>query len=343
MKAMKMLIIIFISLLTISCTDDENPLNPSEIELPPLEDEIPYDFLGSGKILFERTGPYPGEYSGFYVIDINQRKSWSLNINYSRNPCFSNDGNKISFVHDSGSKTGYNIHTMDLFGNGIEQLTDILGLVHYPMWNSSDNLLIFWGGGVNNEFDRIFTVTPDGSNLKEIKSFYYNSSIQSFAPSGRMTISNDNKIVYAVNNGPISGLCMINLDGSNFKVLVNAPEGENLESPRLSPDDQSIAYLSITRDNNWEYESMSIRILNITTNNTEEIYKSDIGYKEWSDGSAVSSSIWICWSPDGTKLLFTKPVADFTSYIYLINIDGSQLTQVTTLEGVTDRQISWSK
>ena len=34
MKAMKMLIIIFISLLTISCTDDENPLRPYERELP---------------------------------------------------------------------------------------------------------------------------------------------------------------------------------------------------------------------------------------------------------------------------------------------------------------------
>lgn len=60
--------------LFISC-DKNEVVGPEEPQLPELTDAIPYDKLGSGTIVFARTGPYPGEYSGCYVIDVDQRKT----------------------------------------------------------------------------------------------------------------------------------------------------------------------------------------------------------------------------------------------------------------------------
>lgn len=344
MKSIYVVNLFFITLLfLVGCSEDQNPTFPNRSAPSELIDSIPYDVLGSGKIVFDRTGPYPGEYECFYVIDIDQQKSWSLNIGLSRHPCLSNDGSKIAFVHSPNYTAGYNIYTMDIYGNGIKRLTNILGLIFRPAWNNNDDLIIFSGGSVNNEFDRIFTIDPNGSTLTEVKSFNYNSGIQSYTPSGRMSISSGNIIAYTVNNGPIGGLCTVNLDGSNFKVLLNAPIGESFESPRFSPDGQSIVFLSISSDQNWEYNHMSICTLDMSTESVKIIFETAIQGKEWSDGSNIYYSIWICWSPDGSKFLFNKPVADFTSYLYVINIDGTELTQVTSLEGVTDRNISWSK
>ena len=135
---------------------------------------------------------------------------------------------------------------------------------------------------------------------------------------------------------------MMNFDGSKFKVLVYAPINVYFESPRFSPDGRSIVYLSIQKNQNREYETMDICILNLDQDSLDVIYHTEITGKEWSDPS-TNNSIWVCWSPDGSKLLFSKPVADFTSYLYAIKRDGSELTQVTTLEGVTDTGVSWSK
>ncbi len=72
-------LILFASTVT-GCTDS-SPLGPADTRppLPPLSDAIPYAALGSGKIAFSRVGPYPGEYAGSYVVDIDNRRSEAFN------------------------------------------------------------------------------------------------------------------------------------------------------------------------------------------------------------------------------------------------------------------------
>lgn len=50
-----------------------------------------------------------------------------------------------------------------------------------------------------------------------------------------------------------------------------------------------------------------------------------------------------CWSPDGSKLVFNKFIEGYHfSHLYLINVDGSGLSQVTFAEDVSDWSVSWS-
>jgi len=53
--------------------------------------------------------------------------------------------------------------------------------------------------------------------------------------------------------------------------------------------------------------------------------------------------ITLCWSPDGSKIAFTKPDGDLIAHIYMINSDGTGFTQVTSAEGVGDINLSWSR
>lgn len=55
------------------------------------------------------------------------------------------------------------------------------------------------------------------------------------------------------------------------------------------------------------------------------------------------NNVYLTWSPDGSKLLFNLPEDDFTAHLYFIHADGSNLTQVTFAEGVSDRFVSWGR
>jgi Tol biopolymer transport system component len=337
------LLITILCLSQFSCSKDDNPVDPSERDLPPLEDEIPYDFLGSGKILFERVGPYPGEYEGFYIIDIDNRKTWGMGIQSSSDPCLSIDGNKIAFTHSNGSDTFYDIYTMNLDGSNMKRVTNLGGQERCPSWSPYNDKIVFW---ISNSPDYIYTVDVSNSKLtlvQELKN--YQAQPSTYIPSGRMSVTNNSRTVYASNSywdeNNTGGLFIINPTSGFFKVLLHSPQDVYYESPRFSPDEKSIVYLSVTRDQNWEYDSLGINMLDLASESVEVIYQSKIQGKEWSDPSIINS-IWICWSPDGSKLLFSKPVADFTSYLYAINKDGTGLIQVTSLEGVTDRDLSWS-
>lgn len=51
----------------------------------------------------------------------------------------------------------------------------------------------------------------------------------------------------------------------------------------------------------------------------------------------------LCWSPDGTKLLFNKIDGDYCLHLYVMNADGTDISQVTFANSVTDRSVSWSR
>jgi Tol biopolymer transport system component len=70
------------------------------------------------------------------------------------------------------------------------------------------------------------------------------------------------------------------------------------------------------------------------------------GQKQWNEGAFISYvgyEVNLTWSPDGSKLLLNVPKGDFVSSIFVINSDGSELTQLTSQQGVTDRCVSWGR
>lgn len=66
------------------------------IPLTPLTDKIPYQALGSGKIVFDQINDWEGG-TGFYVIDIDKKKTYAFRLNsLTRFPNISPGGTKIA-------------------------------------------------------------------------------------------------------------------------------------------------------------------------------------------------------------------------------------------------------
>jgi Tol biopolymer transport system component len=51
----------------------------------------------------------------------------------------------------------------------------------------------------------------------------------------------------------------------------------------------------------------------------------------------------LSWSPDGTKLAFTKLEGDLTWHIYTIDVQSGKMEQLTFGEKVRDYSVSWSQ
>ena len=139
------------------------------------------------------------------------------------------------------------------------------------------------------------------------------------------------------------GIYTMDIDGSNLRGIASTDSSQPgaFYSPAWSPDGQKIAYLLYFRDFNYDFTSLELIVMNADGSNPRSLakFETENVTGDWSGQNDIS----VCWSPDGSKIAFNKKEeGDFISHIYIINSDGSGLTQVTFAEGVTDRSISWS-
>jgi Tol biopolymer transport system component len=323
----------------ISC-DKKEVLEPEGPQLPELTDAIPYDKLGSGTIVFERMGLC-------YVIDVNQRKTWSLYFPLATNYCVSPDGKKVAFTMYSGTGSVYDVYSVNIDGTNLERLDALDGQDRFPSWSPDGSKIFFW---VDSDLPlKLYSQSPvpNATDLKVIREFTIQlepGGTKFIAPSGAVSVSSTGKIAFVVPSGwSLAGLYTMDMDGKNLKLIVPVPRGRNFESPVFSPDGQKIAYLSVLRDSQYVYKK--IEIMQVNTDGGSPVLLASLtanGSKEWAD-NGKDNSVYLTCSPDGSKFLVNIPEGDFVSHLYLLNADGSNLTQVTFAEGVTDRCVSWGR
>lgn len=347
------LLAVFTLCMLISC-DKKEVLGPEEPQLPELTDAIPYDMLGSGTIVFKRTGPDPGEYAGCYVIDVDQQKTWSFNFPLATNYRVSPDGKKIAFTMYSGLESAYDVYTVNIDGTNLEQLDALDGQDRFPSWSPDGSKIFFW----TNLKLYSQSPVPNATDLKVIRKLTFQfepgGTEWCIEPSGAVSVSSNGKIVYVCNQNHgqgLAGLYTMDMDGTNLDLIVplptdwpRLPESKDFESPVFSPDGQKIAYLSVLRIP-LQTSYQKIEIMQVNIDNGSPVLLASLtanGSREWAD-NGKSNSIYLTWSPDGSKFLVNIPEGDFVSHLYLLNSDGSNLTQVTFAEGVTDRCVSWGR
>ena len=139
------------------------------------------------------------------------------------------------------------------------------------------------------------------------------------------SISHDaGKIVFR--NGNDQDLWIVNSDGSGLMQLVTHGSGFNLTQPDISEDGSKVVYTAVTVSPPGVTDIFSINTdgsnrINLT--NTPSLYEEHPS-----------------WSPDGTKIVFTKNPGGGTE-IYTMLADGSDITRLTNVSG-SDGQASWS-
>ncbi|MCD6376310.1 MAG: PD40 domain-containing protein, partial [Caldisericaceae bacterium] len=233
-------LILIVILWLVSC-DKKEILEPQLGDtIHELTDSIPYSALGSGTIVFQRTGSHE-IYHNFYVMDVDQKKTWPIkpeeeNAFY---PKVSPDGQKIVYSMFTNMVKGYDIHLMDIDGSNNKNISNLEDNEYFPCW-SPDGRSIFYSTSKNIIFS-----CKKSENFQEKYRVYELLNKQEIAPASNFSISSNNEIAFILPRSfNYVGLCLLNIADQDVSWLVEQPQDIFFESPAFSPDGQFIAYIS---------------------------------------------------------------------------------------------------
>jgi TolB protein len=175
----------------------------------------------------------------------------------------------------------------------------------------------------------IFRVNADGSNLRRLTS--------TPGYDAEATVAKDGRIVFtSVRDGDMD-IYSMNADGGDVRRLTNrsGPDG----GPFFSPDGTKIVwrgraiaagaeldtYFSLLKQGIWRPTSLEIFTMNRDGSNVRQITNTGVG-ANWAP----------FFTPDGTKIIYgsnAKNPRGNNFDLFLINVDGTGLEQVTYYEG----------
>jgi len=295
--------------------------------LEPLSDEIPYEELGSGKILFCRNNFSDG--SGFYVIDVDKRNSYGFTSNSEMHyPYVSPDGSKIAYkLSLSDRNFTYGICCMNIDGTNCISVTDSGG-GYCPTWSPDGLKILYYTNSIDGLLYMLSAI-ENASDRVEIIKFYYGDDPDWFiGPYGGFSMSPDGQLVCASKGGAkTSGI---------LKIEPNSGK---------SPDGTKIAFAIHEIDTLEDQGFIWIKSMDPDGTNHTPLARVKI-----SNGVIYSlyprflSRISLCWSPDSKKILFNGPDEQNDGFhLMLVNADGSGLIRVTDKMNVDDLYVSWGR
>ena len=271
----------------------------------------------NGKIAFtsDRDGTLE-----IYVMnnDGTEQNRLTNNNDVDSLPAFSPDGRKIAFVSQqtSGALTT-NIKLMNVDGTNQTELTSIgccqsqLPWLDYGSlsWSPDGSKIAFDDNG------EIFTINVDGSNRINLTNHPAGDHAPAWSPDG-------SRILFTSGGRLPSSTIMhtMNADGSDVRALPSDGDFNDL-TPDWSPTGNKIVFV---------YDSQDFG-QSIVTANADGTNRQFFAGSNWKPK----------WSPDGTKIVFhSLNFIGNDSEIYVKNVDGGGLTQLTNTNG-NNFQPSW--
>jgi len=279
----------------------------------------------SGKIVFSYDPKdIQSVHYGIYLMDFNGsnriRLSGSDAIS-DTDPAWSPERCRIAFTSFTNEGDD-DIYVMSVDGKSIQRLTTDPTRDMFPDWSPDGKQISFIS--YRDGFRNLFVMDANGSNQRQVtrnKGEY--SQWEQWSPNG-------DEIAFTFNPGGDQGtsIYVVHPDGSGLRQVAPPSGGLGDLEPAWSPDGKKIYVISnrSAQEEIWE--------INLDGSGLRQITSFD---------GTVSPDHSLRVSPDGKQLAFygTGPeVTDYGSEIYLINVDGSDLKDITHSKG-QDEWLDW--
>ncbi len=260
---------------------------------------------------------------------------------------FSPDGKRLTFQSTRDGRGCDQIYTMNIDGSDVRMLSSGKGRTTCSFYYPDGQHILYasthlggddcpklpelpphtYAWGVFDSYD-IFRVDLDGSNMVRLTS----------APGydAEATIANDGRVVFtSVRDGDME-IYSMNGDGSDVRRLTHLPGPDG--GPFFSPDGSRIVfrgyhpapgpelenYFALLKKAVWEPATLDVFVMDRDGSHLKQV-------------TSMPGANWApYWTPDGQRIIFASdthdqhPVGRAPNFdIFLINLDGSGLEQVT--------------
>lgn len=238
-------------------------------------------------------------------------------------PSLSRDGSKIVFVSGRGASNflAGNIYVMDADGKNQRPLTNDSFADDNPVFSPDGTKIAFESQRPEGAawITYIMLMNADGSNPRILSdlSVVSDDHAPSFSPDGT-------KIAFARTlswNGE-KDICVMSLDGSSR--VAYSFSGDDY-TPSFSPNGTEIVFTS----NPNGFTNRNVYIRNLINGTVRQV----------TSGMYAEQPVF---SPDGSKIAFVSKDDRDKDDIFIINVDGSGLANVTNTSSINDRHPSWS-
>jgi Tol biopolymer transport system component len=275
--------------------------------VPPTWSVVPQGHVSGGCVVFARGGPD----GGLHEVGASGISTRLTTAEGDDRPAWSPDGTMIAFERDNGDQQ---LWVIDARGSGLRRLT--AGRSDgSPTWSPDGTQILFTRGSVGHtDFD---TVKADGAGLRRLARARRGDGSPAWSP--------DRGSIAFVGTDPAGnfGISVMRTEGSGRTRIASHIQGA---WPKWSPDGTQLAFVN-------EADG-SIYVIDRQGTRTRRVF--DVRTLN----NATEPNFTIpAWSPDGTMLVFAAG-DPFASHLYTVNLDGNQLTQLTT-GTVTDESPAW--